>query len=182
MKISNFFYVFLIASIAILFFPKQTQAATLSLSPTSQTIAVNGTMDIAVILNTENAQTSATDVIITYDSAKLNLIDILPGSLYDQYIWESINNTTGRASISGIASSTSSLYSGTGTFVTFRFRGIQSGTVAVNFDHSTGNLNDTNVNEINVFTDVLTSVQNGTYTVSGGSSGVTSSPTSATTT
>ncbi|MBI4137048.1 hypothetical protein HY469_03205 [Candidatus Roizmanbacteria bacterium] len=182
MRLSNFYNLLLIVSIAFLFFPKQTEAATLSLSPSSQTVAVNATMDINVVLNTEGAQTSATDVIVTYDSSKLNLIDIIPGSLYNQYIGEDINNSAGRASISGIANSTSTLYSGTGTFATFRFRGIQSGSTSISFEHSPGNLNDTNVNEINVFTDALDSVQNGTYTVSGGTSSTTVTPTSASTT
>jgi len=173
---------FLIISSAFLFFPKQTQAATLVLNPSSQMISVNGTMDLAVVLNTEGAQTSATDVIVTYDNSKLNLIDIIPGSLYDQYIGESISNTTGRASISGIASSASSLYSGTGTFATFRFRAIQSGSSPVSFEYSPGNLNDTNVNEINVFTDALNSVQNGTYTVSGSDTSTTTTTTNPTAT
>lgn len=181
MKISNSYYFFLIASIAIFFYPKHVEAATLSLSPSSQTISVNGTMDIAVTLNTEGAQTSATDVILTYDTSKVDLIDIIYGSLYDQYIGETIDNTNGRASISGIASSTTSLYSGSGTFATFRFRGIQAGTTTISFEHSAGNLNDTNVSEINVFTDVLSGVSNGTYTISGsGSTGTT--PTTSTST
>jgi len=37
-------------------------------------------MDLAVVLNTEGAQTSATDVIVTYDNSKLNLIGIWQAS------------------------------------------------------------------------------------------------------
>lgn len=150
----------------IFFLPQTAHAATVSLNPASAIIELDQTIDIAVLLDTEEAQTSSTDVILTYDPSSLNLIEILPGTLYDQYLGDSINNTAGRASISGIAYSPSTLYDGVGIFATFRFQGINTGITSVNFDYTPKNSNDTNVNIINIFTDSLESVQNGSYTIS----------------
>jgi hypothetical protein len=152
--------------IVSLTFPENTFAATLALSPSSGTYLVNQTFDVSVVLDTSGAETGGTDVIVLFDNTKLNLIDILPGSLYVQYIGENISNSTGRATISGIASSTSNLYSGAGTFATLRFRTLETGTANVSFEYTLNNLNDTNVAVINKSGDSLTSVQNATYTIS----------------
>lgn len=161
----------LIISTAFLFFPHQAQAATitLSLSPASESITVNATFDVAIVVDTGAADTSGVDAMISFDNTKLNLTDIIPGSIYDQYIGENIDNANGLATISGLSSSTTSLYNGTGTLATLRFRGIETGTANVSFQFTPGNKNDTNVAQIGVTGDALTSVSNGTYTITGSS-------------
>lgn len=157
-------------------------SATLSLSPNSSSVANGQTFDVNIVLNTAGTNTSGTDISLRFDKDKLNIVDIKNGTIYDQYIGKNINNTTGIATISGLASSTDSLFTGTGTFATITFRAVGSGTAAVTFNHTPGNKNDTNVANFDTQEEALGSVTNGSYTIGGGSASTGSTSTNTTTT
>ena len=173
-KFSKLLPVFIAIALIV---PKQIEAATLSLSPSGGSYLVNQTFDVSILLDTQGADTSGVDAIVLFDNSKLNLTDITHGTIYDQYIGENISNAGGRATISGLANSTASLFTGTGTFATLKFRTIGTGTANVSFSYTQGNKNDTNVGVINQPGDSLTSVQNASYTISG--SGTVANPTAA---
>ena len=139
--------------------------ASLSLSPAANSSAVDAEFTVAVNLDTAGAQTAGTDFVFTFDPARLTLVDITQGSLYDVYVGKTIDNTAGKGGISGLASSTTSSFSGTGTFATLRFRGIQNGTVPVTISFAPGNPNDSNIADASTQADVLTHVVNGSYTI-----------------
>lgn len=157
-------------------------SATLALSPSSSTVASGSTFDVQIILNTGSSNTSGTDVSLKFDKDKLNIVDIKNGTIYDQYVGKNINNASGVATISGLASSTSSLYKGTGTFATITFRAISGGTAAVTFNYTPGNKNDTNVADFDTQDEALSSVTNGSYTITGSSTTTTTGTTNTTTT
>lgn len=149
-------------------------SATLALSPNTSSVAVGQTFDVAIVLNTGGANTSGVDISLRFDKDKLNIVDIKNGTIYDQYIGKNINNATGVATISGLASSTDSLFTGTGTFATITFRALTAGTAAVTFNHTPGNKNDTNVANFDTQEEALGAVTNGSYTITGsGSNGTT---------
>jgi hypothetical protein len=156
--------------------------ATLSLSPSSSSVANGTNFDVQIVLNTGGARTSGTDISLRFDQTKLNIVDIKNGSIYDQYVGKNINNTSGIVTISGLASSTSSLYTGTGTFATITFKAVGSGTASVTFNYTAGNKNDTNVADFDTQDEALSNVTNGSYTITGGgsSSGSTTNGTSGT--
>src|SRR3989338_7955628 len=135
---------FFVLMISFIIKPAYAATITLSLTPSTKTVTINETFTVTINLATGGASTSAADIELTFDNTKLNLIDIVPGTIYGQYIGEDIDNANGRASISGLANSTQDLFSGTGTFATLTFRAIQSGTGNVSFDFTPGAGNDTN--------------------------------------
>lgn len=142
-------------------------SADLTLSPVTQTINAGEQADIAVELNTGGANSSDTDLYINFDATKVILVDILPGTIYDQYIGEEIDNAQGRASISGLASKTENLFSGTGTFATLRFKGTGAGTTAITIDFTLGQRNDSNVVDFQTNEDILATTTNASLTVLG---------------
>ena len=150
--------------------PVYAASAALQLSPATGTYSIGQNFDVAVLLNTGGGRTSTTDMVITYPTSKVILADIKEGSIYDQYVGKSINNATGVASINGLASSTTTLFTGSGTFVTLNFKAIDSGTAEVKFSFTPGKRTDTNVVDFDAQDDILASVTNAVYTVSGTSS------------
>lgn len=139
--------------------------ASLSLSPATSTSALDAEFTVAVNLDTFGAQTAGADLAFIFDPARLSLVDITQGSLYDIYVGKTIDNTAGKGAISGLASSTTSTFSGAGTFATLRFRGIQNGTTPVTIEFTPGNANDSNIADAAKQADVLTHVVNGSYTI-----------------
>jgi hypothetical protein len=155
--------------------------ATLALSPSSSSATVGSTFDVQIVLNTGGSNTSGTDISLRFDKDKLNIVDIKNGTIYNQYVGKNINNTTGISTISGLASTTTTLFKGTGTFATITFRAVAPGTAAVTFAYTPGNKNDTNVADFDTQEEALSSVTNGSYTITGTGGSTTTTNTSTTT-
>lgn len=141
--------------------------ASLTLSPATQAVNVGDEIKLVVELNTDGASTTTTDLSLQFDATKVILTDITPGTIYDQYIGKEINNAAGTAAITGLASSTTKLFTGTGTFATLTLKGIAPGSPQVTIVHTAGNRNDTNVVDIETNNDILASVTGATITLSG---------------
>jgi hypothetical protein len=60
-------------------------SANLYISPSSQTIGVNCTTTVDVMLDTGGQETTGVDVIINFDSSKLTATNVAKGSLYSSY-------------------------------------------------------------------------------------------------
>lgn len=153
--------------------------ASLQFSPSSGSYNLGASFTVSVLLNTGGARTSATDLDIIFDANKLVLADIAPGNLYGQYVGENINNATGRAIISGLASSPEKLYTGSGTFATLSFKAIDTGTAEVKFSFIPGNRNDSGVYDHDTGDDILTTVNTAAFNIGGTST--TSTTTTSTT-
>jgi len=145
--------------------PITISGPSLQLSPSSQTVGINAEFSVNVVLNTDGRQTAGTDLLLTYDSSALSLLDMQAGTLYDQYVGKNIDNATGKASLSGISSSPNTVFAGTGTFATLRFRALRTGTAPVSIDFTPGNRNDSNIADFATQQDILAGVINGTYTI-----------------
>jgi hypothetical protein len=149
-------------------------AASLSLSPASKSVAVGESFTVDVMLDTKGAETDAADAIILYDSAKLEATAASLGSLYTNKLEEN-TGVSGKV-ILRATSSVASDYSGSGTFATITFNALESGTANVSFEFESGSTTDSNVASAGV--DILSSVANGTYTITSGGIGGTSDDTS----
>ncbi len=151
-----------------------------SLSPASGSYNVNETFDLKVILDTGGTKVGGADIYLTFDQNKLNLVDIENGTIFGQYVGETINNTNGTSAISGISNSQDTDYTGNDTFVILRFKALSPGQVEVKFNFTPGSTKDTNAIDPNSFADLLTSVTNGSYTIvgeGGTTGGITVTPT-----
>lgn len=159
----------IIGLLIFIFIPKAIFAAsaTLSLSPAAGSFKVNDTFDVNVVLNAGGGKIGGVDIYLTFDQNKLNLLDIEKGSIFEQYVGKSISNSNGTAAISGMANSPQNAFSGTDTFAIFKFKAVSAGTSEVKFNFTPPNTRDSNVIDFDSLGDILTSVVNGTYTVTG---------------
>lgn len=161
---------------AVLVGPALANAATLSLSPTSGTTAAGSSFEVKINLDTGSVSTNGTDAYIRFDPNTLQVVDanastsgtqILAGSLYTQTSFNSVDNGAGKISFSGSKSGGSAGYSGSGTLATITFQAVKAAaTTPVTIDFTAGSTTDSNV--VNTSSsDVLTSVTNASYVVTG---------------
>lgn len=164
LKVKSFMLYALVLSFALytLRSPKTAYAvASLSLSPATKTIEVGQTFSVSVVLSTGGSNTDATDVIVNYDSTKLELVTATLGDLYDNRL---VTNTSVSGKVTLRASSSPGTYfNGSGTFATLNLKGKAIGSGAVNFDFTANSTTDCNVAYAG--SDILGSVSNGVYTV-----------------
>lgn len=152
------------------------QAASLSLSPTSGTFNPGCSFALEVKVDTAGAQTDGTDAILFYDPTRFTASSIQSGTIYSDYPGNNIDNQAGRITISGL-SSVASAFSGSGTLATINFQtveGAPTGASQIKFDfdpNDKGKTTDSNIVERGTVADILSTVNNGNYTVGTGSCG-----------
>lgn len=178
MKLKFFCLILLLA--LVFFSPVSALAATLSLSPSSGTFNKDCQFSLDISLDTGGVQTDGTDAIILYDSSRFTATLINAGTIYADYPGSNIDDTTGKVTVSGLAS-VSQAFSGKGILakINFTVKGnAPTGATQVKFDFD-GNdktkTTDSNVVERGTVADVLSSVTNGNYTIGTGTA-CTSSP------
>jgi len=123
-------------------------AASLSLSPTSQSAAVGGTFDVNVVLNTGGAACNSTDVILTYNPQIIKVQSVSFGAspLFVSSNVSTPDNTNGKLILNSSVMSSAFAYNGTGTLATITFKGEATGSSAVTFTCTAATTNgDTNV-------------------------------------
>lgn len=163
----------LIFSSALLFFLSRAQVfaadAVLELSPSSGEIKEGETLDIDINVDTDGAEISAVDVVITFDSDKLALSVDDSETLFSvlapdtEYI---VDNDLGEARFSNYVGSTEETFSGVGKVITFKATAkTDSGTANINFVAEEGDVQDSNVVDYETVSDILSSVVNGSYTL-----------------
>lgn len=174
-----------IALIAIaLLAPSLASAATLSVSPSSQSVTAGGTFTVTVNLDTQNASIDGVDLrYLNFNSALLEVQDansgtagvqIAPGSLMPLTLANTVDNSLGRITFSQVSAG-GSKYRGSGVLATITFRAKAAGTASVSFNYTSGNTTDSNVAAAGA--DALSAVINGSYTINSSSSGGGSSST-----
>lgn len=165
-KLLLFFIVFL----GVSFFT--ADAATLSLSPSSTSTTVGSIFSVNILLDTQGTSTNGVDIrYLNFPTSTLQVQDdggasgvqITAGALMPQTITNIADNSLGRVEFLQLASLGSG-YNGNGTLATVRFRALAAGTANVTFNFTSGATTDTNVDAGGV--DILTSVTNGSYTIS----------------
>lgn len=164
--------------------PAAAMAATLTLNPASGTFNKSCEVTVRIDLDTQSVQTDGTDVILIYNPSQLSssTSQITNGTVYPDYPGNSVDNTAGKISISGI-SSVSSPFTGTGTFATVKFNVANTLTantpVTIKFDFDPNNktkTTDTNIVERGTIADVLSSVTDGSFTAGTGQCSGSASP------
>lgn len=184
------------------FLPKAAVTAELALCPSSYSLCPNQTppapkvgdpaFDVQIFLNPNNNVVGAVDILIEYDSTKIEVqdadastpgIQIKPGAIFATYVGNSVSpcgstnpNCRGKITLSGIAYDLNLLPSTpphnpvttAGIFATISFKPIAVGTASVNFNFTAGATTDSNVIEINTAQDILSGVNNLNFTISPG--------------
>lgn len=142
--------------------PAFASAATLSLSPSSQSVGVNQTFTVSVVLNTQGIAVDGVDLTyLRYNSSLLQVQSVTPGTLMPLTLSNN-SATPGQIQFSQVTTG-GSHYNGQGTLLSVVFKGLAQGISNVTFDFTPGSTQDTNV--AGNATDLLTAVTNGSYNI-----------------
>jgi len=150
------------------------QAATLSLSPSSGSNSVGSIFTVTILLDTQSQAVDGVDIrYLNYSPTLLEAQDentsqagvqISAGTLLGNTVANNVDTTSGRISFSQVAAGGSAYSNATGaTLATVRFKVLTTGAAPVTFSFTLGSTADTNVAAGG--SDVLTSVTNGSYTL-----------------
>ena len=161
----------LLALITMFLMPAIAGAATLSVSPSSQSVNAGDTFAVTVNLDTQNASVDGVDLrYLNYNSNLLQAQSVTPGNLMPMTLANSVDNNLGRITFSQVSAG-GSKYKGSGVLATITFKALAAGSANLSFNYTNGNTTDSNVAAAGA--DVLSAVVNGSYTISGSSSGTT---------
>lgn len=150
--------------------PALASAATLSVSPSSQSVNVGDTFTVSINLDTQGASVDGVDLrYLNYNPSLLQVqgTKITPGSLMPMTLANTVDANNGRITFSQVSLG-GNKYSGSGTLATVTFKALSSGTANLSFDYTQGKTTDSNVAANGA--DVLSAVVNGSFTVGSGGS------------
>lgn len=148
------------------------QDATLALSPSSDSFAINQQFQVQVNLSSGQYSVDAVDAIIDYDDEALELVEVEEGTIFPSYVTspDTPAGATGRISIGGQVNPGSPQgFSGNNQlFATLTFKALKQGTTNVTFyiDEESPR-NDTNISQFRQGVDVLSGVVNAQYSIVG---------------
>ncbi len=150
---------------AALFAPARPTAQVI-LSSTNSQIKSGDSLSVDITVNTSGRVTDGTDLVIKYDPKLLSLSGaasaiFTKGSLYPEYLGQSVDSKLGIFRISGIANlgSKNNLL-GQGKFGTINFNAIASGTTTISVDFKPNKTTDSNVIDRKLGQDILDKVTN----------------------
>lgn len=160
-------------------FAASASAATLAVSPPSQTLNVGDTLTVSILLDTGGSSIDGVDIqALNYNPYNLQLQDsdaatagtqIQAGSLMPNTLANSVDTTNGKIVFSQVTNG-GSTYKGSGTLATVTFKALVAGNAKLTFDFTQGATTDSNVASAGV--DILSAVTNGQYTINNTASSV----------
>jgi hypothetical protein len=155
--------------------PTLVSAATMSVSPASQSVKVGDTFTVSIKLDTQGQSIDGVDIrYLSFNPGLLQVEDtnaatagtqITAESLMALTVLNNVDNQTGKISFSQVATG-GTKYKGSGILATIKFKAIAAGTAALTFDHAPGKTTDTNVAASG--SDILSGVANGSFTIGAG--------------
>ncbi len=150
------------------------QAATLAVSPASSSVNVGANFSVNIVLDTTGQAVAGVDIYsLHFNPAVLQVVDadgvtagvqIAAGSLMSNNQYNSADNTTGVIQFSQTPSTSGTNFTGSGNLATITFSPVAAGTSNLTFDFTLNSTTDTNVAVL--YSDALTAVTNGSYTIS----------------
>lgn len=163
---------FLLSTIVLFSIPYLVNGASLSAMPATQDVVLDDIFNISIQLDTQGAPVDGVDLVyLNYDPLFLEIQDsdpsqpgvqILAGSLMPLTIINSVDESLGRVTFSQISIGGVS-YTGVGTLATISFKATKTGTTNLTFNFTPSVTTDSNV--ASAGTDVLSSINNGMYTI-----------------
>lgn len=155
----SFILVFVLATTFYLMSGVLAEAASLSLSPSTGVYTSNGTFSVRVLVNTNGKPVNAADATLSFNPRELSVVSVnRNGSIFNLWVTEpAFSNSAGTINFSG---GLPSGYTGSsGNIMTITFRAAGAGTARVSFTNGSVLANDGRG------TNVLTSMNGGTYTI-----------------
>jgi hypothetical protein len=119
--------------------------ASLLFDPSQRTVNKGELFDLFINIDTNGEKVGGTGARITYDPAYINVISIIPGSVFEDYPSASFDNSTGQVVISGISASIDKLFSGTGLYAQLKVLPVSAGSSQIKFEFQPGSTTDSNI-------------------------------------
>lgn len=158
---------------AFLALPALAHAATLAVSPATQTATVGSTLTVNIVVDTAGQSAYGVDVnSLHYDPTALQVQDadavtagvqISAGTLMPNTTYNTVDTTNGLIKFSQVSNITGTNFTGVGTLATINFTVLKAGSTTLTFDYTAGSTTDCNV--AGLYTDLLSGVTNGSYTL-----------------
>lgn len=158
--------------VTFLAFASPAFAASLDLSPATHTAAVNETFDVDINLALDGESVKGVDALLTFNSANLQVVSISNGSVFAEIV-KNFNNTDGSLSVSATSLTP---VTADGALATVTLKAKAAGSSPLSFDYTSGSKIDSNVLENGTNADLLSSVTNGTYTITDATATTSASP------
>ncbi len=135
--------------------------AAISLKTNQTNLKVGDNLNVDVLLSTNDRATTGTDLIIKYDPNFLSLSNnsFTKGSIYDEYLGQTVSNNKGIFRVSGLSVNTSQKITN-GIFGSLGFKVLASGNTKVTVDFKPGASNDSNIIDSKLSKDILDKVDN----------------------
>ena len=144
------------------------QAATgalLSFSPAQKVIKVGEEFDVELLLDTKGVQTSGTDVIVSYDPAVVEVLDVRPGLLYQKYPLNEVDFASGKIGFSAVTEPPKT-FSGKGVLAYLKLKALKAGAATLEIEFTKDVTTDSNVVQpVSGGKDILDKVINAYYSV-----------------
>lgn len=138
-------------------------SAALRLSPTSGVLVPGELVELSILLSTNGAKVDGVDAVLRYNPRMLKVSRVEKGTLFEEYVQESVDEAEGRIKLSGL---TFDPLPKSGTLGTILFEILKEGTTTVFFEFTPGSTTDSNVALSGAGgVDILKEVKNGKYTV-----------------
>lgn len=143
--------------------PKKKMAF-LSLEPKNGSFKVGEEFEIKIILDTEEWETDATDVRLSYEPQILKVVKIIPGKIYDDYPTKKADEERKVIVINGITS-LSRTFKGKDIFATLVLKGLKPGRANLIFEFALGSTTDSNVVASGIAKDILEEVEGASFEI-----------------
>jgi len=150
---------------------KKVEIATLALNPSVAGYKLGESFDVDVYLDTGGAKTVGTDLIVSYDKIKFEVVDsdsgkdgtqIKSGDLYDTIVSNEVKS--GKIYFAAVSSPGKNRFSGSGTLASIKFKAKAAGEALVQIESVVGATTDSNV-VTEKAADILSKVVNAEYTI-----------------
>ena len=156
--------------LAFFVFANQAEAAALQVNPPGGSFDVGDTFEVVIDLSLSDESVDGVDALLFFDADLLQVEEIAAGDLFSSYPTNTYDNTQGTITISGVTQGSGSAVTSGGTMATITFLANAAGTSSLTFDFTSGSGTDSNVAESETGNDILESIVNGSYTISGSDS------------
>ncbi len=170
--------ILIVTTISFQLLPKPAYATGPSMTfvPNVMNTSVGETFTSDIVIDTQGAAIGGAGAKIVFDPDVLSIVSIDTGNIFADYPIASFDNNSGKASLSGIVASASSLYSGKDVLGSITFRATTEGNTAISFDFTPGSTVDSNLAVTYEPGDILNEVGELTVSVSGTSTTSTQAP------
>ncbi len=129
LKTTKFFMTLAVVLVFPLFFHQNSEAATLSLSPSTAALTAGKAYDMQILVNTEGVGIISADVRVNYDPTKVTIVSITPGPIFTNAVGSNQGISSNYLTISRAIPTDGTPYNGSnGVFATIRFTARETGT------------------------------------------------------